>query len=376
MEDSKRNVVKETHGNPSVSIIIPVYNRPLLLSDAVESVLAQTCSDWELILVDDGSQNQTLQVIQKYVLLDKRIHFISRNRDPKGATTCRNLGAAVAKGEFLIFLDSDDLLAPWCVEKRLKLLKDNPILDLGLFHSLVYSEKSNNFFLRTDSSEGDFLMRFLNFKNAWLTISVIWRKKFFDKLQGWDETAISWQDPILHIEALINGCTFLWDNQNIDSLIRELDGVETISNRNNYFDKLINQVEKSAEILSKIKDQHKIEFKESIKARIWKSSFYFSLPKIFKIAQVAHSSKIFESPEKIFFKRVSFLNFFLKGIPLIRKITYKKITFKSLKGNNFLELPLNCSQKMFLRKKLKENRQPENIFFRVLKYYGINGFLK
>lgn len=88
-----------------ISIIIPTYNRVKFLPRAISSVLNQTNDDWELIISDDGSTDDTEAVISSY-LTDERIHYIKNEN--KGATAARNSGANIAKGDYLTFLDSDD----------------------------------------------------------------------------------------------------------------------------------------------------------------------------------------------------------------------------------------------------------------------------
>ena len=97
-----------------ISIVTPTYNRAKLVVNTIESVLKQTYTDWELIVVDDGSTDNTSEIIQPY-LSDKRITYIQKANS--GATDTRNVGAFSAKGEFLTFLDSDDEALPTWLEE-------------------------------------------------------------------------------------------------------------------------------------------------------------------------------------------------------------------------------------------------------------------
>ena len=94
---------------PVFSIIIPTFNRSGLVLRAVDSVLKQTFQNWELIIVDDGSTDDTADVIRPY-LTDERIHYLQKENS--GAPHSRNVGAEIAKGDFLSFLDSDDAFRP------------------------------------------------------------------------------------------------------------------------------------------------------------------------------------------------------------------------------------------------------------------------
>src|SRR5215470_13207942 len=96
---------------PLFSIIIPTFNRMELLEGAVESVFAQRCTDFEIIIVDDGSADNTIDYLKS---LGNRVNILlQRNRGPGSA---RNLGARHASGTYLAFLDSDDLWFPWTLE--------------------------------------------------------------------------------------------------------------------------------------------------------------------------------------------------------------------------------------------------------------------
>lgn len=97
---------------PLFSVIMPAYNRERYIGAALDSVLAQTCSDWECIVVDDGSTDSTSTVVRE--VTDHRVRLIQRPNGGPGAA--RNQGAASAKGQYLAFLDSDDLWMPYTLE--------------------------------------------------------------------------------------------------------------------------------------------------------------------------------------------------------------------------------------------------------------------
>lgn len=117
---------------PVVSVVIPTYNRASLLPRAIESVIAQTVVDWELVLVDDGSTDGTPELVESFAsrLGDRWVYLRQQNR---GASGARNRGIDAARGEFVAFLDSDDEFAPQKLEKQLELFRGRP--DLGLVYS-------------------------------------------------------------------------------------------------------------------------------------------------------------------------------------------------------------------------------------------------
>lgn len=94
-----------------ISIIIPTYNRAHLIGETLDSVLAQTYQNWECILVDDGSSDNTETAISKYLEQDSRFQYFCRPAcNPKGANACRNYGYEKSKGEYIQWFDSDDLM--------------------------------------------------------------------------------------------------------------------------------------------------------------------------------------------------------------------------------------------------------------------------
>ena len=116
---------------PRISVIIPTYNRENYIGDAIDSVLQQTCRDVEIIVVDDGSTDGTRDRVAEYG--DQVRYVFTPNR---GIGHARNLGMAHARGEFLAFLDSDDLFYPYMLEVESRLLDLHP--EVGM----VYGEMS------------------------------------------------------------------------------------------------------------------------------------------------------------------------------------------------------------------------------------------
>lgn len=98
---------------PLVSIIIPTYNRAYLIKETLDSVLLQAYTNWECIVVDDGSTDNTKKIIEEYLKKDSRFQYFSRpTNKPKGANACRNYGFEQSKGEYIQWFDSDDLMHP------------------------------------------------------------------------------------------------------------------------------------------------------------------------------------------------------------------------------------------------------------------------
>lgn len=106
---------------PCVTIVMPTYNRAALLPRTIDAVLAQTLVDFELLVVDDGSSDDTPQVLARHYGDEPRLRYL---RKPNGGvSSARNLGLSEARGEFIAFLDSDDLWQPWKLQMQVAALR-------------------------------------------------------------------------------------------------------------------------------------------------------------------------------------------------------------------------------------------------------------
>lgn len=104
-----------------ISIIIPTYNRAHLITQTLDSILEQTYTNWECIIVDDGSTDNTEEIVKTYCAKDTRFQFFKRPMHlPKGPNACRNYGFELSKGEYVNWFDSDDLYLPFAFEKFIK----------------------------------------------------------------------------------------------------------------------------------------------------------------------------------------------------------------------------------------------------------------
>lgn len=144
--------------NNFVSIIMPAYNAENLISESIESVLAQTYSNFELIVIDDCSIDQTVKVVESFILKDSRIKLL-KNLKNKGVAETRNFGLDRAKGILVAFLDSDDL---WCedkLEKQVKLLNEN--IDVDIIYTEYFRFNDKNFIQKVSIPIGYTDYRFL-----------------------------------------------------------------------------------------------------------------------------------------------------------------------------------------------------------------------
>ncbi len=121
-------------GETKISVIVPVYNTEQYIWDCVKSVLKQTFTKFELILIDDGSQDNSRKICEKVSEKDKRIRLL--HQEHRGVSAARNAGINMARGEYLFFLDSDDMIHPQLLEAQYKLLKKTQaaIATVGLYY--------------------------------------------------------------------------------------------------------------------------------------------------------------------------------------------------------------------------------------------------
>lgn len=108
--------------NNWVSIITPMYNGARYISETIDSVLKQTYPYWEMIIIDDGSKDNGVEIVKKYMERDKRIMLIQQTN--KGSAAARNNGIREAKGRYIALLDADDLWEPNFLESQLTLMKE------------------------------------------------------------------------------------------------------------------------------------------------------------------------------------------------------------------------------------------------------------
>lgn len=192
---------------PLVSIIIPTYNRAHLIGETLDSVLAQTYTNWECIVVDDGSTDDTDALLQKYVERDSRFQYHHRPKDrPKGANACRNYGFEVSKGEYLIYFDSDDLMISTCLEKRVEAIKgtsyDLVVFSMGRFENGTSLRDDPNRIV-VNASLDETINLFLKGNLPWNCSRPIIKTKFIKKNNiKHNENLLRFQDVEFNIRLL------------------------------------------------------------------------------------------------------------------------------------------------------------------------------
>jgi glycosyltransferase involved in cell wall biosynthesis len=113
---------------PLVSVIIPTFNRGYIITDAIESVFSQTYKNYEIIVVDDGSSDNTREILEPH--MDRILYFYQENG---GQSSARNLGIKNSRGKYIAFLDADDLWMPEKLKTQIEVLEKNP--NIGMIYS-------------------------------------------------------------------------------------------------------------------------------------------------------------------------------------------------------------------------------------------------
>jgi len=165
---------------PEISIIIPTYNRAHLLGETLDSIIEQSFLNWECIVVDDGSLDHTLELLEFYIAKDNRISYHRRpSNRKKGANACRNYGFEISKGNYINWFDSDDLMHLGKLEIQLNSL-ENSDYNFSVCQAIVFDNEINNILglknrlIISDHTFSDYL----RMKLGWLTQVPLWKKEF------------------------------------------------------------------------------------------------------------------------------------------------------------------------------------------------------
>ncbi len=191
-----------------ISIIIPSYNRATLIKETLQSVVAQTSPDWECIVVDDGSTDDTVNVVSAFAKADSRIHLFQREQAyASGGNGARQMGLEKATSDWVMFLDSDDLLHDFCITSRYSCALKYPEYKMLLFLTATFKDKKGDsdilWNIPHDNEDIEtYVLRFLDQDMPWHTSGVLWKKEFLLHIGGWNQSLKAWQDWELHVRAL------------------------------------------------------------------------------------------------------------------------------------------------------------------------------
>lgn len=210
----------------TLGVVIPCWNCVPYIGEMLDCLLSQTFTDWKVFVVDDWCTDGTTEVVKKYAAKDARINYYKRDRGPKGAQTCRNIGFDLSKGaEYVIFFDADDLIAPFCFEQRVKYMNAHHEISMGIFPATAFKEKGmmeNEKVVYGLPFIKDDIEAFLNWNLPFIVCTNIFRRDTYVSLGlVWDEKVLSMQDSFFNISAIASGIVYKYaDNAKFDYFYR------------------------------------------------------------------------------------------------------------------------------------------------------------
>lgn len=305
----------------SISIIISSYNSENTILETLESVAQQTYSNWECIIVDDGSIDNTVQVVNDFILNKSQFTLIANNKNTGKQPVVLNQGIRCSKYEYILILDSDDLLKSTCLENRVEKMNINS--DLNIFpntilfrntigdmggNKLIYNHKSPNY-LR------DFIIHKL--PTAWQVTNVLWKKESLNKIGGLNENMIRIVDVELSCRALIYDLKVsVFPNETADFFYRITSNSVDEKGKRMRFYKASTVFIKE---ISKLTNDHRKDKNDLVKGYLRK--FYFSVLSTTLISKEFDNSHVKEFVSFGINENLVKKNVITKNILIIKKVS-------------------------------------------------------
>lgn len=204
---------------PLISVIIPTYNYGTFLKEAIQSVQAQTFSHWECLVIDDGSTDDTKQIVENIITNDQRVRYFYQEN--KGLSAARNKGIQESQGDFLQFLDSDDLLERRKLELQLEYLSNHPDADIVYGDARYFSTKRpwerlyskdslNQDWMPRASGKGPNFLSHLIAQNLMVVSSPLIRRNVIEKSGLFDESLKAHEDWEYWIRCALHDFSFAY----------------------------------------------------------------------------------------------------------------------------------------------------------------------
>ncbi|MHC4206509.1 MAG: glycosyltransferase, partial [Planctomycetota bacterium] len=200
-EYNRQNVKEDYKISPSVSVIIPCFNTAKYLSQAIESVLRQTFGDFEIIVVDDGSTDNTPEVVKSFE--DGRIHYIYQKN--KGLAGARNTGIRHSSGRYITFLDADDYFLPNKLKDQVTFLQEHPQYGL-VAGGFLRVDQAGNIHGTFNAQVGEVSPEELLVQNRFVIHSTLIGRTWVEKAGCFDESLRGAEEWDFHCRLAIAGC--------------------------------------------------------------------------------------------------------------------------------------------------------------------------
>lgn len=199
--------------NPLISVIVPCYNQAQYLSEALQSVLEQSYTNWECIIVNDGSPDNTHQVAKEWLVKDSRFKYIQKNNG--GLSSARNAGIESAMGEFIQFLDCDDIIEIEKFSVQIKIFEKLQNVDVLISGYRYFLNKSKDLRIQGDnkfypevlidkSDSSNEVLDLMLRKNPFVASAPLYRKNALNKIGKFDESLPSLEDWDFNLRAALN----------------------------------------------------------------------------------------------------------------------------------------------------------------------------
>ena len=315
--------------NELVSIIIPVYNRENLIRNTLESIKEQSYLNWECIVVDDGSTDKSIEIVEEFVKKDARFKLFLRPQNaPKGANSCRNCGISKSTGTFVNWFDSDDTMHKDFIAKKIEVLLKNNEVDLVLSKTVRIEKNNEQVFEKRTNLTNNLLEDYITRKVSWYMPDGMFKKDFFKEENFFDKHLKGGQDKDFYISVLIKNpkvviidfyATFyLIHNDSISEKLYRKSNESYLYNFS-HFESLLNQIgllNKTGLLSDRLKHHFFIELKKKLPSIFYvrkKVNLYYCT--LFKLSLI--NGFYFKQWIKIFLASLSFL-FFGKGEKLLK----------------------------------------------------------
>lgn len=196
---------------PLISIIIPTFNRADFLSETILSIQNQTIDNWECIVIDDGSTDNTEAIMNQFICTDNRFIFVKRDIEPKGSNTCRNIGITRSTGKYICFFDSDDIMMPDFLEKRYKMLENNT--DIGFCTcECVFFDKNNSNIEHSKMSQLTHTIEDHILNWGFMAPAFMLRRSVLEIIGKWNTTIFRTQDVDFFSRLFANDIKGIWND--------------------------------------------------------------------------------------------------------------------------------------------------------------------
>ncbi len=182
---------------------MPNYNKEEFIAESVNSIFRQTNPNWELIIVDDCSTDNSIKIVSSMSSTNDKVKLII-NSENRGANYCRNIGIKNSSFDWVMFFDSDDILSKDCLKNRIELFRESSNVDFAVFCMGSFNEVIGDNTFLWNKFEGNLVKRFLSHDLPWAIPSLLWKKSSLEMLKGFDESFKRYQDVELHIRALLD----------------------------------------------------------------------------------------------------------------------------------------------------------------------------